>query len=70
MVIITYHSVEDRLVKRFFKNGTFEKEPSKDHFGNVNLELKRDFKFLTPSYQEIKSNNRARSAKLRAATKL
>ncbi len=70
VVIITYHSVEDRLVKRFFKNGTFEKEPSKDHFGNVNLELKRDFKFLTPSYQEIKSNNRARSAKLRAATKL
>ena len=70
VVIITYHSVEDRLVKRFFKNGTFEKEPTKDHFGNVNLQLKRDFKFLTPSYQEIKSNNRARSAKLRAATKL
>ena len=70
VVIITYHSVEDRLVKRFFKNGTFEKEPNKDHFGNINLQLKRDFKFLTPSYQEIKSNNRARSAKLRAATKL
>ena len=70
VVIITYHSVEDRLVKRFFKNGTFEKEPTKDHFGNVNLQLKRDFKFLTPSYLEIKSNNRARSAKLRAATKL
>ena len=70
VVIITYHSVEDRLVKRFFKNGTFEKEPTKDHFGNVNLQLKRDFKFLTPSYQEIKSNNRARSAKLRVATKL
>ena len=70
VVIITYHSVEDRLVKRFFKNGTFEKEPNKDHFGNINLQLKRDFKFLTPSYQEIKSNNRARSAKLRVATKL
>ena len=70
VVIITYHSVEDRLVKRFFKNGTFDKEPSKDNFGNVNLELKSDFKFLTPSLQEIKLNNRARSAKLRAAMKL
>ena len=70
VVIITYHSVEDRLVKRFFKNGTFDKEPSKDNFGNVNLELKSDFKFLTPSFREIKLNNRARSAKLRAAMKL
>ena len=61
VVIITYHSVEDRLVKRFFKNGTFDKEPSKDNFGNVNLELKSDFKFLTPSCHEIKLNNRARS---------
>ena len=70
VVIITYHSVEDRLVKRFFKNGTFDKEPIKDNFGNVNLELKSDFKFLTPSCHEIKLNNRARSAKLRAAMKL
>ena len=70
VVFITYHSVEDRLVKRFFKNGSFEKEPEKDCFGNVNLKLKRDFKFKTPSPEEIKFNRRSRSAKLRAAIKL
>ena len=70
VVFITYHSVEDRLVKRFFKNGSFEKEPEKDRFGNMNLKFKIDFKFKTPSDEEIKSNHRSRSAKLRAAIKL
>ncbi|MAR26812.1 MAG: 16S rRNA (cytosine(1402)-N(4))-methyltransferase [Flavobacteriaceae bacterium] len=70
VVFITYHSVEDRLVKRFFKNGSFEKEPEKDCFGNTNLKFKIDFKFKSPSEEEIKSNHRSRSAKLRAAIKL
>ena len=68
--IITYHSVEDRLVKRFIQNGCFDPEPIKNEYGIPIIPFKRLFKFITPSDNEIKNNNRARSAKLRSAIRL
>lgn len=68
--IISYHSLEDRLVKRFIQNGCFEGEPEKDFFGNTKVPFKKVGGLITPSLQEIKNNNRARSAKLRIATKI
>jgi len=66
--VISYHSLEDRLVKRFIRNGLFEGEPEKDFYGNINVPMKKVGKMIIPSFQEIKENNRARSAKLRIAT--
>lgn len=66
--VISYHSLEDRLVKRFIRTGLFEGEPEKDMFGNSNEPLKKVGKLIVPSKEEIKINNRARSAKLRIAT--
>ena len=66
--IISYHSLEDRLVKRFIINGLFEGEPEKDFYGNISVPMKNVGKLIVPSFQEIKINNRARSAKLRIAT--
>ena len=68
--IITYHSVEDRLVKRFIQNGCFDSEPIKNEYGIPIIPFKRLFKFITPNDNEIKNNNRARSAKLRSAVRL
>ena len=68
--LISYHSLEDRLVKRFMRNGLFEGEPEKDVFGRSEVPFKRIGKFIIPSAEEIKENNRARSAKLRIAEKL
>lgn len=65
--IISYHSLEDRLVKRFIKNGLFEGEPEKDFYGNIDVPLKNVGKLIVPTREEIKINNRARSAKLRVA---
>ena len=62
--IITYHSIEDRLVKRFFKNGCFKNEPIKDDFGNQK-KIFETKKFITPTQSELKDNSRSRSAKLR-----
>ena len=70
IVIITYHSIEDRLVKRFIQNGCFEPEPLKDDFGNYKLPFKKSFKFIAPSLKETKINNRSRSAKLRSAERI
>jgi len=67
--VISYHSLEDRLVKRYMRSGLFEGEPEKDFYGNVTVPFKKG-KLITPSVKEIKENNRARSAKLRVATKL
>ena len=67
--VISYHSLEDRLVKRFIRSGMFEGEPEKDFYGNVTVPFKKE-KLIIPSKEEIKENNRARSAKLRIATKL
>jgi 16S rRNA (cytosine1402-N4)-methyltransferase len=66
--VISYHSLEDRLVKRFMKTGLFEGEPEKDFFGNFTVPLKTVGKMIIPSFDEVKMNNRARSAKLRIAT--
>ncbi len=67
--VISYHSLEDRLVKRFIKNGMFEGEPERDFFGNFSVPLKHVGKLIVPSDEEIRVNNRARSAKLRIAEK-
>lgn len=67
---ISYHSLEDRLVKRFIRNGLFEGEPERDMFGNFEVPLKKVGGLIVPSKEEIKANNRARSAKLRIAEKL
>ncbi|TXG38584.1 16S rRNA (cytosine(1402)-N(4))-methyltransferase RsmH [Seonamhaeicola maritimus] len=67
---ISYHSLEDRLVKRFIRNGMFEGEPERDVFGNFEVPLKKVNGLIVPSKEEIKINNRARSAKLRVAEKL
>jgi len=67
--VISYHSLEDRLVKRFIKNGMFEGEPERDFYGNFSVPFKTIGKLIVPDNEEIKLNNRARSAKLRIAEK-
>ena len=67
--VISYHSLEDRLVKRFMKNGMFEGEPERDFFGNYSVPFELVGKLIVPTDEEIKINNRARSAKLRVAEK-
>jgi 16S rRNA (cytosine1402-N4)-methyltransferase len=67
--VISYHSLEDRLVKRFVKNGMFDGEPERDFFGNFSVPFKTIGKLIVPNASEIKENNRARSAKLRIAEK-
>ena len=68
--VLSYHSLEDRLVKRYIKNGMFEGEPERDFFGNFSVPFKTIGKLVIPSDAEIKLNNRARSAKLRIAEKI
>lgn len=71
LVIITYHSLEDRMVKNFFRTGNVEGTVEKDIFGRSNAPLKPlGGKPLLPTEEEIEHNTRARSAKLRVAEKL
>lgn len=65
--VISYHSLEDRLVKRFIQKGMFEGEPEKDFYGNFSVPMQKVGGLILPSKEEIKINNRARSAKLRIA---
>lgn len=70
MVVIAYHSLEDRLVKNFFRTGNFEGTPVKDFFGRQIAPLSPvNRKAIPPSESEIKKNPRSRSAKLRIAEK-
>lgn len=70
IVVISYHSLEDRLVKNFFRWGNFEEGIKKDIYGNYQTPLKQiTKKHIQPTDEEIRNNNRARSAKLRIAEK-
>jgi 16S rRNA (cytosine1402-N4)-methyltransferase len=69
LVCISYHSLEDRLVKRFIREGVFEGEAEQDFFGNRFTPFKKVGGLVIPSDEEIKLNSRARSAKLRTAEK-
>lgn len=68
-VIISYHSLEDRLVKHFFRSGNFEDNQQKDVFGNVMRPIDPVGKVIVPSDGEIELNPRARSAKMRIGKK-
>ena len=70
LVIISYHSLEDRLTKRYMKNGIFEGEPERDVFGNWSAPFKPlQSKVIVPTQEEINENPRARSAKMRIAVR-
>jgi 16S rRNA (cytosine1402-N4)-methyltransferase len=71
LVVITFHSLEDRIVKNFFKNGNFDEEQSKDFFGRQQESTLKVItkKPITPSPEELKLNPRSRSSKLRVAEK-
>ncbi|NNF19502.1 MAG: 16S rRNA (cytosine(1402)-N(4))-methyltransferase RsmH [Flavobacteriaceae bacterium] len=68
--VISYHSLEDRLVKRFIRTGKFEGEAEKDFYGNISVPMKKVGGLIVPTAEEIKKNSRARSAKLRIAEKI
>jgi len=71
LAVITYHSLEDRLVKNFFRSGNFGGESEKDFYGNVSAPLRAvNRKVIVPTEQEIMNNSRARSARLRIAEKI
>jgi len=71
LVVVSYHSLEDRLVKKFIRSGNFEGEMVKDFYGNNITPFKSvNKKPILPDEKEIKDNPRARSAKLRVAEKL
>ena len=71
LVIISYHSLEDRLVKKFLKNGMFEGEPERDVYGNYQKVFELPYrKAVVPTDEEIEDNSRARSAKMRVGIKL
>lgn len=70
LVVISYHSLEDRLVKRYMRTGMFEGEPERDMYGNWEAPFKPlQSKVIVPSAEEIEENSRARSAKMRVAVK-
>lgn len=71
LVILTYHSLEDRLVKNFFKSGNIEGKVEKDFFGRINTPFRLvNNKVITASDEEVEYNPRSRSAKLRIAEKI
>ena len=70
LAVITYHSLEDRLVKNFIKTGNFTGENEQDFFGNSKAPFKAVGKMIVPNAEEIERNPRSRSAKLRIATKI
>tara|TARA_B110000046_G_C12897159_1_gene356924 strand:- start:79 stop:975 length:897 start_codon:yes stop_codon:yes gene_type:complete len=69
LVVLSYHSLEDRMVKHFLRSGNFDDVLDKDVFGNVHRPLDPKGKVIAPSEEEIESNPRARSAKMRIGVK-
>ena len=70
-VVLSYHSLEDRLVKNLFKRGSFSGEVHKDFFGNMKNKMKEiNRKVIIASEEELKANTRSRSAKLRVAKRI
>lgn len=69
LAIITYHSIEDRMVKNFMKSGNIDGKVETDFFGNIIANIKPLSKPIAPSNEEVEANPRSRSAKLRIATK-
>jgi 16S rRNA (cytosine1402-N4)-methyltransferase len=71
LVVLTYHSLEDRIVKNFMRSGNIDENIEKDFYGNVLSPFKAvNNKVITPPESEIENNPRARSAKLRIAEKI
>ena len=70
LCVISYHSLEDRMVKRYIKNGNFSTTADKDLYGNFSVPFKKIGKMIQPSALELKENIRSRSAKLRIAEKI
>lgn len=71
MVVLTYHSLEDRLVKNYFKSGNFDGKVEKDFYGNLIAPFKAiNNRVIVATDQELEANPRARSAKLRIAERL
>jgi 16S rRNA (cytosine1402-N4)-methyltransferase len=71
LVVISYHSLEDRLVKNFMRSGNFEGKLTQDFFGRVEVPMEVvTRKAVVPSPDEVARNPRSRSAKMRAATKI
>jgi 16S rRNA (cytosine1402-N4)-methyltransferase len=71
LVVITYHSLEDRIVKNFMRTGNFEGEENKDFYGNLITPFRIiNKKGTVPDESEIEDNKRARSARLRIAEKI
>lgn len=70
LCLISYHSLEDRLVKHFIRTGNFEDDLQKDFYGNVLKPFKKVGKLIVPTKKEIQENNRSRSARLRIAEKI
>ena len=69
IVVVSYHSLEDRPVKHFLRSGNFDDKQEKDLYGNVNRPLDPHGKVITPSPEEIELNPRARSARMRIGIK-
>ena len=70
LCVISYHSLEDRMVKRYITNGNFSTTAKKDLYGNFSVPFKKIGKMIQPSAVELKENIRSRSAKLRIAEKI
>ncbi len=70
LCVISYHSLEDRMVKRYITNGNFSTTAEKDLYGNLSVPFKKIGKMIKPSAEELKENIRSRSAKLRIAEKI
>ena len=70
LVVISYHSLEDRMVKRFMKSGNKEGKVVKDDYGHPLVDIKQKGKLILPTEEEQKINSRSRSAKMRIGQRI